>query len=202
MHVLNGRLSPARCPRQVYKARNKETGEVVALKRVRMDNEKEGVSQRLARAQPHALARLAHAGDGAPAAAADDARRCARPGRSVTRGVTALAARRACFAQVPNTAIREIKILTVLNHKNVVRLKEIVTSKGTRGRRARGAPVCVPCRRGPCGAAMQYACLHCHVDVRARAVAPPGCLCAPSLARRRLQSRQRLHLHGDGVLRP
>jgi serine/threonine protein kinase len=112
-----------------------------------MDNEKEGVSQRLARAQPHALARLAHAGDGAPAAAADDARRCARPGRSVTREVTALAARRACFAQFPITAIREIKILKVLNHKNVVRLKEIVTSKGTRGRRARGAPVRAPCRR-------------------------------------------------------
>ena len=36
--------SPCRSPRrQVYKARNKETGEVVALKRVRMDNEKEGV---------------------------------------------------------------------------------------------------------------------------------------------------------------
>ena len=32
--------------RQVYKARNKETGEVVALKRVRMDNEKEGVCRR------------------------------------------------------------------------------------------------------------------------------------------------------------
>ena len=29
--------------RQVYKARNKETGELVALKRVRMDNEREGV---------------------------------------------------------------------------------------------------------------------------------------------------------------
>eukprot|EP00965_Chrysotila_dentata_P260912 6214078-Pleurochrysis_carterae.AAC.3 len=29
--------------RQVYKARCKETGEIVALKRVRMDNEKEGV---------------------------------------------------------------------------------------------------------------------------------------------------------------
>jgi len=29
--------------RQVYKAQSKETGEVVALKRVRMDNEKEGV---------------------------------------------------------------------------------------------------------------------------------------------------------------
>ena len=28
---------------QVYKARNKDNGEVVALKRVRMDNEKEGV---------------------------------------------------------------------------------------------------------------------------------------------------------------
>ena len=62
--------------------------------------------------------------------------------------MTALAARRACFAQFPITAIREIKILKVLNHKNVVRLKEIVTSKGTRGRRARGAPVRAPCRRG------------------------------------------------------
>ena len=35
-------------------------------------------------------------------------------------------------SQFPITAIREIKILKVLNHKNVVRLKEIVTSKGTR----------------------------------------------------------------------
>ena len=30
--------------RQVYSAREKETGDVVALKKVRMDNEKEGVS--------------------------------------------------------------------------------------------------------------------------------------------------------------
>jgi len=59
---------------QVYKALNKETGEEVALKRVRMDNEREGF---------------------------------------------------------PITAIREIKILKILNHKNVVRLKEIVTSKGS-----------------------------------------------------------------------
>lgn len=29
--------------RQVYQAKNKLTGEVVALKKVRMDNEKEGV---------------------------------------------------------------------------------------------------------------------------------------------------------------
>ena len=41
------------------------------------------------------------------------------------------------------TAIREIKILKVLNHKNVVQLKEIVTSKGAllpkgRGERGRG----------------------------------------------------------------
>ena len=34
--------------------------------------------------------------------------------------------------QFPITAIREIKILKVLNHKNIVRLKEIVTSKGNR----------------------------------------------------------------------
>ena len=30
----------------------------------------------------------------------------------------------------PITAIREVKILKALNHKNIVRLKEIVTSKG------------------------------------------------------------------------
>tara|TARA_B100000513_G_scaffold101283_1_gene43346 strand:+ start:57 stop:161 length:105 start_codon:yes stop_codon:yes gene_type:complete len=32
-----------RASRQVYKAKNKQTQEFVALKRVRMDNEKEGV---------------------------------------------------------------------------------------------------------------------------------------------------------------
>lgn len=67
---------------QVYKARNKETGEVVALKRVRMDNEREGF---------------------------------------------------------PITAIREIKILKILNHKNVVRLKEIVTSKGSDYNQGKGS---------------------------------------------------------------
>ena len=30
----------------------------------------------------------------------------------------------------PITALREVKILKALNHKNIVRLKEIVTSKG------------------------------------------------------------------------
>jgi len=67
---------------QVYKAKNKETGEIVALKRVRMDNEKEGF---------------------------------------------------------PVTAIREIKILKVLNHKNVVQLKEIVTSKASEYNHGKGS---------------------------------------------------------------
>lgn len=59
---------------QVYKAVDAETRELVALKKIRMDNEKkEGF---------------------------------------------------------PITAIREIKILKKLHHRNVVRLKEIVTSKG------------------------------------------------------------------------
>jgi len=66
----------------VYKARNKVTGEIVALKRVRMDNEKEGF---------------------------------------------------------PVTAIREIKILKVLNHKNVVQLKEIVTSKASEYNHGKGS---------------------------------------------------------------
>jgi len=39
----------------------------------------------------------------------------------------------------PITAIREIKILKVLNHKNVVRLKEIVTSKGSDYNQGKGS---------------------------------------------------------------
>ncbi|CAA2993396.1 cyclin-dependent kinase c-2 [Olea europaea subsp. europaea] len=58
---------------QVYMAREKGTGEIVALKKIRMDNEKEGF---------------------------------------------------------PITAIREIKILKKLQHENVIKLKEIVTSPG------------------------------------------------------------------------
>ncbi|KAI5669878.1 hypothetical protein M9H77_19731 [Catharanthus roseus] len=58
---------------QVYMAKEKRTGEVVALKKIRMDNEKEGF---------------------------------------------------------PITAIREIKILKKLQHENVIKLKEIVTSPG------------------------------------------------------------------------
>ncbi|GKV28849.1 hypothetical protein SLEP1_g37842 [Rubroshorea leprosula] len=57
---------------QVYRAKEKKTGEIVALKRLRMDKEREGF---------------------------------------------------------PITAIREIKILKKLNHKNVIELKEIVISQ-------------------------------------------------------------------------
>jgi len=39
----------------------------------------------------------------------------------------------------PITAIREIKILKILNHKNVVRLKEIVTSKATDYNQGKGS---------------------------------------------------------------
>ena len=42
-------------------------------------------------------------------------------------------------AQFPITAIREIKILKILNHKNVVRLKEIVTSKGADYNQGKGS---------------------------------------------------------------
>ncbi|XP_063364498.1 cyclin-dependent kinase 12 [Cydia amplana] len=57
---------------QVYKARDKNTSQLVALKKVRLENEKEGF---------------------------------------------------------PITAVREIKILRQLNHKNIVNLREIVTDK-------------------------------------------------------------------------
>ncbi|XP_059308110.1 cyclin-dependent kinase C-1 isoform X3 [Lycium ferocissimum] len=67
--------------RQVYMAREKKTGEIVALKKIRMDNEKEGF---------------------------------------------------------PITAIREIKILKKLQHENVIKLKEIVTSQGADNNKYKG----------------------------------------------------------------
>ena len=45
VQLSRSRWRPAEQAREVYKARNKETGEFVALKKVRMDNEKEGVSR-------------------------------------------------------------------------------------------------------------------------------------------------------------
>ena len=49
-------------------------------------------------------------------------------------------------SQFPVTAIREIKILKVLNHKNVVQLKEIVTSKGAPSSKGRQGVVRVGAR--------------------------------------------------------
>ena len=40
---MSGWFGPAH--REVYKARDRESGKLVALKKVRMENEKEGVSQ-------------------------------------------------------------------------------------------------------------------------------------------------------------
>ncbi|KAK4489161.1 hypothetical protein RD792_004955 [Penstemon davidsonii] len=80
---------------QVYMAREKETGEIVALKKIRMDNEKEGLL-------------LAGSSNFSPS--------------NVYQGCF--------FLQFPITAIREIKILKKLQHENVIKLKEIVTSSG------------------------------------------------------------------------
>ena len=66
----------------VFMAKERSTHEIVALKKVRMDNEKEGF---------------------------------------------------------PITAIREIKILQKLKHKNVVNLKEIVTSKAQKANDMKGS---------------------------------------------------------------
>lgn len=71
-HAVHFFTSPQPPAIKVYMARSRDDGEIVALKKVRMDNEKEGF---------------------------------------------------------PITAIREIKILNSLNHTNVIKLKEIVTSR-------------------------------------------------------------------------
>lgn len=95
-------------------ARNRATGEVVALKRIRMDNEKEGAWQPV------------------EALSGGDALVCEGDAAPVDEGVplgwlrVADAARLAGF---PITAIREIKILRKIKHKNVVNLLEIVVGE-------------------------------------------------------------------------
>jgi len=83
-------------------AKETETKEIVALKKIRMDNEREGVSIPL----PLLMARV----------------------KFVL--VAALNSFELNPAQFPITAIREIKILKKLHHQNVINLKEIVTSPG------------------------------------------------------------------------
>lgn len=67
---------------EVYKARDRENGKLVALKKVRMENEKEGF---------------------------------------------------------PMTALREIRILQLLNHENVIDLVEVCRSRATPYNRERGS---------------------------------------------------------------
>ena len=80
--------------REVFKARNRKTNHMVALKKVRMENEKEGVS---------------------PAGAS-----CHCPPPSSL----------SLPPQFPMTALREIRILQLLKHDNIVNLVEICRTKG------------------------------------------------------------------------
>lgn len=85
---------------QVFMAKEIQTGEIVALKKIRMDNEKEGVSFIYVKYTK---------------------------GVQLQVCFTYLLA---LSIQFPITAIREIKILKKLHHENVIKLKEIVTSPG------------------------------------------------------------------------
>ena len=64
--------------------------------------------------------------------------------------------------QFPITAIREIKILKVLNHKNIVRLKEIVTSKGNRLPSGPNTPLAAPAANARCVWWVAGACMGMH----------------------------------------
>lgn len=94
---------------------------------------------------------------------------------------------RILWPQFPVTAIREIKILKVLNHKNVVQLKEIVTSKGALCPEGRG-------ERGRSSFAGYHACGAAELAAE-HAPAPP-------CRSKRVQPRQGVDLHGHGVQRP
>lgn len=85
--------------REVFKARNRKTNHMVALKKVRMENEKEGVSPR------------------SPLERAGACHHC-------LSFIT--------LPQFPMTALREIRILQLLKHDNIVNLVEICRTKGER----------------------------------------------------------------------
>jgi len=88
--------------REVFKAKHRKTGKHVALKKVLMENEKEGVRT------------------------CSSILRCTVDYVDVTRHPVFC-----CFSrQFPITALREIKILQLLKHENVVNLIEICRTKG------------------------------------------------------------------------
>lgn len=86
--------------REVFKARNRKTNHMVALKKVRMENEKEGVSS------PHS------------------------PLERLVMAITAPPSSLYLPPQFPMTALREIRILQLLKHDNIVNLVEICRTKG------------------------------------------------------------------------
>ena len=136
----------------------------MALKRVRMDNEKEGVrcTEGL----------LLVGGRG-------------RAGVGERSGGACLT--RIMWPQFPVTAIREIKILKVLNHKNVVQLKEIVTSKGALQKGGRGGETAQPAR------------VWCVCGIVCACSQAPTVPATPLYRSKRVQPRQGVDLHGHGV---
>ena len=84
----------------VYKGKCKKTGEIVAMKKIRLESEQEGVSLELYELGWHmALLEI---------------------------GKQRIAAFVRMSFQVPSTAIREISLLRELQHPNIVSLKEIL----------------------------------------------------------------------------
>lgn len=110
--------------RQVYMAREIKTGEIVALKKIRMDNEREGVCF------------SAWSIDGLDYwfSLKWFLLLCRRAlivfASSRDPRIWLLISPHMICLQFPITAIREIKILKKLHHENVIKLKEIVTSTG------------------------------------------------------------------------
>ncbi len=85
--------------REVFKARDRKTNRLVALKKVRMENEREGVCRYFLFPLP------------------------------VTY-LTFLPPPSPFPSQFPMTALREIRILKLLHHENIVNLVEICRAKG------------------------------------------------------------------------
>ncbi|CAN0168641.1 unnamed protein product, partial [Hapterophycus canaliculatus] len=105
---------------QVYKAKNKVTNGIVALKKIRVHSENFGVREGLRSFHMHA----------API------RTCKIEGNTSRTRYFVLNPPCSCLllpcllCQLPVTAIREMKILNELSHDSMVRLLEIVTSVG------------------------------------------------------------------------